>query len=176
MATVADYRSLPETGPRFELVEGRLFKLPSMDRYAHDIRNVIFFRASVYLDKHKSGVIYAAPLSVYLDEFNAYQPDILFVSNENKILTDEGVEGGPDFIVQILLPGTGPFEQPKRRVYARCGVNEYWFINPQKKTIKVYFLQRSAETPMAAYSNGDIINSPHFSGLKFSVSEIFKQQ
>ena len=35
--TVEDYRLLPETGPRYQLIEGDLFMAPAPDRFHQDI-------------------------------------------------------------------------------------------------------------------------------------------
>jgi hypothetical protein len=51
--------------------------------------------------------LFNAPFDVYLDEFNVFQPDIIIVLNERlEILTEEGAEGAPELVVEILSPKT----------------------------------------------------------------------
>lgn len=175
--TVEDYRMLPETGPRYQLVEGDLFMAPATNRFHQDISLNIVLLLGGYLEKRPIGKLYEAPFDVYLDQTNAHQPDIVFVSRANcHILTDAGVEGAPDFIVEILSPKTAFLDKKsKRKVYARSGVKELWFVDPDTRTIQVYFLDRDPERPAATYSEKDTFTSPHFPGLKIRGARIFKR-
>jgi Uma2 family endonuclease len=175
--TVEDYRLLPETGPRYQLIEGDLFMAPAPNRYHQDISGNIQFIIQSYLQKHPIGKLYDAPFDVYLDENNVHQPDLVFVSKKNySILTEAGAEGAPDFIVEILSAKTAHLDKkPKRRVYARCGVKELWLVDPETKVIHIYSLQKDAEHPAATWSKNDTFSSPHFPGLKFKGVRIFKR-
>jgi Uma2 family endonuclease len=175
--TIDDYRLMPETGPRYQLIEGDLFMAPAPNRYHQDISGNIQFMLAKYLEKHPIGKLYNAPFDVYLDEINAHQPDLVFIAKRNfSILTDAGVEGAPDFIVEILSPKTAHLDKkPKRRVYARAGVKELWIVDPDTKLIHVYYLQKNAERPSATHSEKDTFASPHFPGLKISVAKVFKR-
>ena len=175
--TVEDYRLLPEGGPRYQLIEGDLFMAPAPNRYHQDISRNITLLLGKYLEKHPIGKLYTAPFDVYFDDINVHQPDLVFVSNKNKsILTYAGAEGAPDFLVEILSPKTAELDKkPKRRVFARSGVNELWIIDPEAKVVRVYFLQKDAERPAATYSEKDTFSSPHFPGLKISGAKIFKR-
>jgi Uma2 family endonuclease len=176
--TVEDYRLLPENGPRYQLIEGDLYMAPAPNRYHQDISGNLFLLIGKYLEKHPIGKLYGAPLDVFFDEINAHQPDLLFVSKGNDILTEAGAEGAPDFIIEILSPKTATAsldKKSKRRVYARCGVKELWLLDPNTKLIWVYFLQKDPEHTAATYGEKDTFTSPHFPGLKFKGSRIFKR-
>jgi len=175
--TVEDYRQLPETGPRYQLIEGDLYMAPAPNRYHQDISLNITVMLANFLAKHRSGKLYEAPFDVYFDEFNAYQPDIIFVSKKNlEILTDAGAEGAPDFIVEILSPKTALLDKKhKRKVFARSGVKELWFVDPETRQVDIYFLQKDAEHPAATYSDKDTFTSPHFPGLNIKGATIFKR-
>jgi Uma2 family endonuclease len=175
--TVEDYRMLPETGPRYQLIEGELFMAPAPNRFHQDISLNIVLMLGGYLQKHPIGKLYEAPFDVYLDEFNVHQPDIVFIAKANyAILTDAGAEGAPDFIAEILSPKTAFLDKKaKRKVYARSGVKELWFVDPDTKTVHVYFLQDDADHPAATYAEKDTFSSPHFPGLKIRAAKIFKR-
>jgi Uma2 family endonuclease len=80
--TAEDYKNLPETGPRCQLVEGDLIAAPAPNRYHQDISRNLEFILCGYLKEHPIGKVYDAPFDVYLDDHNVFQPDILFVSKE----------------------------------------------------------------------------------------------
>jgi Uma2 family endonuclease len=175
--TVEDYRLLPETGPRYQLIEGDLFMAPAPNRFHQDIAlnvAVILYR---YLEKKPIGSVYTAPFDVYLDEINAVQPDVVFVAKGNEILTPQGAAGVPDFVVEVLSPKTAHLDKKsKRRVYARSGVTELWIIDPDAEKIHIYLLQKDAEKPAHTYNARDSFTSATFPGLKFKASAIFRAQ
>jgi Uma2 family endonuclease len=175
--TVHDYMGMPEGPPYFELVEGELFMSPPPLRVHQEIARNIVGIILAYLEKRPIGKLFFAPFGVFLTEINAYQRDIVFVSNERKsALTDEGLSGAPDFVVEILSPSTSSLDKgAKKKIYARCGVTELWLIDPKLKMIAVYHLGESAETPAATYSGKARFESDIFPGLKFSCAKVFEE-
>ena len=113
--TVENYKLLPETGPRYQLIQGDLYMAPAPNRFHQEISRNLQFELHSYLKRNPIGKIFDAPFDVYLDEINVFQPDILIVLNERLgILTEEGAEGAPELIRQLgkednlstdLLPG-----------------------------------------------------------------------
>ena len=177
LLTVEDYRSLPDAGPRYQLIEGELHLSPAPNRYHQTIAINLEFMLLKYLERQPIGRLYHAPFDVFLTEHDAYQPDVIFVKNENaEIFTHAGVEGAPDFVVEILSPSTAHLDKrAKRLVYARTGVKEMWLVDPEAKLIAVYHLQANAEQPVGTYSESDIFASIHFPGLSIRASDIFKR-
>jgi len=177
LLTVENYKILPETGPRYQLIEGDLCMAPAPNRYHQEISFNLEYVLRQYIEQHPIGKVYHAPFDVYLDEYNVFQPDVLFVSNERRqILTDAGAEGAPDFVVEILSPKTARLDRDnKRRVYATTGVRELWIITPEPRTIEVYLLGQDAANPAATYGAEDTFESALFPGLLFNAATIFAQ-
>jgi Uma2 family endonuclease len=91
-------------------------------------------------------------------------------------LADAGVEGTPDFVVEILSPSNAHLDKKaKLRVYARTGVKEFWMVDPETRLVHVYQLQNDAQRPAATYAEGDTFSSPHFPGLAIRGTEVFKR-
>jgi Uma2 family endonuclease len=177
MFTVEDYQLLPETGPRYQVVEGELCMAPAPNRYHQDISRNIEFLLLKYLEKYPRGKLYHAPFDVYLDKYNVFQPDILFVATERlAVLSDRGAEGAPNLVIEILSTRTADLDrETKRKVYARTGVEELWVIDPWEQTIGVYHLQKDATKPAAVHKAKNTFTSPQFPGLKISAAEILKR-
>ncbi len=175
LLTVENYKILPETGPRYQLIEGDLYMAPAPNRYHQDISRNLEWILMAYLEGRSMGKLYHAPFDVYLDGHNVFQPDILFVSRERlSILADAGAEGAPDFVVEILSPKTARLDRDnKRRVYATSGVRELWIIAPETRRIEVYLLEQDAANPVATYGESDTFVSAHFPGLSFNAAAIF---
>ena len=175
LVTVRDYLELPEGGPDYQLIGGHLYMSPPPNRYHQDVSRNLQFVLMKYLEKHPIGILYNAPFGVYLSDVDAFLPDLVFVSNKRKrILTDQGAEGAPDLVVEILSKSTARFDKgPKRDVYTRTGVQEYWVVDPVAKEIQVYELQKDAEVPRAIYRADQALESPLFPKLKIRLAKVF---
>src|ERR1700758_3205723 len=64
--TVEHYKNLPETGPRYQLIDGDLYMAPAPNRFHQEISRNLEFLLMKYLEKHPVGVLYHAPFDVYL--------------------------------------------------------------------------------------------------------------
>jgi Uma2 family endonuclease len=174
--TAEEYRQMPEGSPRYQLIEGELHMAPAPNRFHQGTSRNLGYIILRHLEKHPIGALYYAPFDVYLSAHDVYQPDIVFVSNARRhILTDDGCEGVPDFIVEILSDRTARLDKTlKRKTYAMHGVAELWLVDPKKKAIEIFRLQDDAEKPVKVHSANSIFTSPSFPGLKFRAAEIFR--
>jgi Uma2 family endonuclease len=50
--TVAEYRNLPETGPRYQLIEGDLYMAPALNRFHQDVSRNLMITLANYLSVH----------------------------------------------------------------------------------------------------------------------------
>ena len=175
--TAEDYRALPEGGQRYQLIEGDLYMAPAPNRFHQEISWKLTLIIGNYLETHPIGKAFSAPFDVYLDNDNVFQPDLVFVARENyRVLTDAGVEGVPDLVIEILSPGTAILDRnAKQRIYAQTGVKEMWLVDPETTTVAVYYLQQNAAQPAAIYSTADRFTTSFFPSLVFSVAEFFKR-
>ncbi len=72
----------------------------------------------MFVKKHQIGKVYDAPYDVVLGENNVFQPDIMFVSNENsKIITEKNITGAPDLIIEIFPLRPVTTTSPKRKKF-----------------------------------------------------------
>jgi Uma2 family endonuclease len=175
--TVEHYKNLPETGPRYQLIEGDLYMAPAPDRYHQDISRNLEFILLNYLKERPLGVLYDAPFDVYLSETDVFQPDIVVVFNANlSLLTDAGCEGPPDFVVEILSPRTRRLDlENKKRVYARLGVKELWIIDPEPREVLVYRFAENVSEPVERFDESGIGTSPLLPGLAIELKEVFRR-
>ena len=58
--TVAEYRNLPETGPRYQLIEGDLYMTPVPDRFHQDIIGQLYLVLANYLKRNPIGLLFLA--------------------------------------------------------------------------------------------------------------------
>jgi Uma2 family endonuclease len=139
--TATDLQDLPDDGKRYELLEGELAVSPAPTRKHQKVA----WRVVTFLDRAEAagfGVGYAAPFEVYFDEYDAAQPDVLFVRADRlDIVREDRIEGAPDLVVEILSPSTRRRDlRVKLHLYARFGVPFYWIIDADATTVQPYSL------------------------------------
>lgn len=131
-ATSEDYFNLEDDGFRYELIHGRLILVPSPIPEHQDISIILTTRIQNFLFDNPICKLYYAPLDVHIGD-EVYQPDILFISNDNKdLIIENHIIGPPDLIVEILSPSTAEKDfGVKFNDYEKYGVKEYWIVDPQ---------------------------------------------
>ena len=62
----------------------------------------------------------------------------------SKKLDGKRCNGAPDFIIEIVSPGT-PADDYIRKLYyyKNAGVREYWIVDPRRRTITVNFFEQN---------------------------------
>jgi Uma2 family endonuclease len=177
LLTVDDYRALPETGPRYQLVEGDLYMAPAPNRFHQDISRNLQFELHSYLKANPMGKLYDAPFDVYLDEHNVFQPDLIVVLNEHAdILTDAGVEGAPDFVVEILSPKTQRLDLVnKKRLYATRGVRELWIIDPERQIVSIHRFSEGGQESVSEVAESGTLTTPLLPGLRISTRLLYER-
>jgi Uma2 family endonuclease len=174
--TYEQYRNLPETGPRYQLIDGELILSPSPNRRHQEIVARIFVAIFNFLKTHRIGEVYIAPLDVILSNWDAPQPDIIYVCEARKsILVPEGISGAPDLCVEVLSPSSRRLDLGKKRaLYARHGVKEYWIVDPEKNTVDVYHLDRDPASPVEKLDAGVTLKTDLLPGFSLSLREVFE--
>lgn len=172
--TYEDYLQLPED-KRYELMEGEFYMVPSPTWAHQTISKKLFRILDDFITDHGLGEIRYAPLDVVLSEVDVVQPDVLFVSKErSRIISEKNIQGSPDLVVEILSPATAEKDKGlKRKLYAKYGVNEYWLVDPDKKSIEVLTLGEAGFETAGIYGKGEALASRLLRGLRLKLEEVF---
>jgi Uma2 family endonuclease len=177
--TYEDYLLFPEDGKRHELIDGEHYVTPTPVRKHQAISGNVFGLIWSYLQEHPIGRVYAAPFDVILSKHDVVEPDLLFISRERsqKIETSPWVKGAPNLVVEIGSPSTRKRDETiKRRLYERFGVQEYWIVDPDIDSVKVFRrandrYERAAELLL---ENDDVLTTPLLPGLELRLTKIFE--
>ena len=177
--TYDDYVLFPEDGKRHELIDGEHYVTPSPGRKHQAIAWNLTVMIGSWLKQNPIGRAFAAPFDVVFSQFDVVEPDLLYIAGarQDEVLTPAHVRGAPDLVVEIGSPGTRRRDETiKRRLYERFAVAEYWVIDPELYTIKVY--RRSGEEYVRAaeltIAQGASLSTPLLSGLDMPLAEIFQ--
>lgn len=175
--TYEDLQYFPDDGKRREIIDGELYVTPSPNTKHQIVSMNLSWRLSAYLKEHPLGMIFAAPLDTVLSDFDVVEPDLLYISRERKdVLTDKNVQGAPDLVIEILSPSTRRTdEMVKRRLYDRFAVREYWVVDPDLDSIKIYRRIGEALARVAELSveNGDTLTTPLLPDFDVTLSDVF---
>lgn len=138
--TIEDIYALPE-GTRAELIDGQIYYMALPTRRHQDIVGALYRKIADYIDsKRDSCKTYVSPFAVFLNENdkNYVEPDISVICDPNK-LNDKGCTGAPDWIIEIVSPGSRRMDYfTKLFKYRTAGVREYWIVDPIKNFVIVY--------------------------------------
>ena len=138
--TIKDIYSLPD-GERAELIDGKIYYMAPPGRNHQRISIFLSRVIGNYIEENGGKCeIYAAPFAVFLDEndINYLEPDISVICDTSK-LDEKGCHGAPDWIIEIVSPGSKPRDyMTKLFKYRMAGVREYWIVDPEKQRVMVY--------------------------------------
>ncbi len=89
------------------------------------------------------GRVFSAPLDVELAPNRVVQPDVLVLLNKNlEKIAARRIVGAPDLVVEVASPGTAAYDRlNKFEAYAQAGVDEYWIVHPEMRTVEFLLLQ-----------------------------------
>lgn len=173
--TYEDYCALPNDGRRYEILEGELAVTPSPSRAHQRASGNLFVILHHHVRERKLGEVFPAPFDVILEKTSIVVPDLLFVAQGRfEIVTDRGVEGSPDLIVEVISPGTARRDRvEKAQLYARHGVRHYWLVDPDARTIEAFELAEG-QYRRTVHLTGDTMFAPSlFPGLTISLRSLW---
>lgn len=169
--TIDDIYNLPD-GTRAELIDGQIYYMAPPSRRHQRIARKLFTSISQYIDSKKGSCeVYIAPFAVFLNTNDAkyIEPDICVICDSNK-LTDNGCTGAPDWIIEVVSPGSRRMDYfIKLFKYRSAGVREYWIVDPEKNRITVWNFETD-DTDEFAFS--DQVKAGIYTDLTIDFSQI----
>lgn len=169
---------------RVELIRGRLFPMSPAPNVAHQrILGNLYVPMWHFFQAHTCQV-FMAPFDVRLplnkeekQSTTVVQPDICVVCDPQKI-DQQGCNGAPDLVVEILSPGNSKREmREKFQIYEEAGVREYWLVYPLDEEVRVYVLNELGKfVGLAPVIVDDVMQSTIFPGLQIDLKQVFEQK
>ncbi|MBN8620566.1 MAG: Uma2 family endonuclease [Anaerolineae bacterium] len=171
-----DYYQLPEYAAHdlIQLIEGEVvIAVPPIPKHQSAVAETLFLLMTC--SRTLGGKAYSAPIEVYLDEFNIYQPDVLYIAPQSRCIVEEKrLVGPPDLVVEVLSPSTAKLDREKKfRAYQKHGVREYWIIDPVNAYLEVWVLQNEIFTKLGTFTPDDTFESPVLNQYQVTLSAIF---
>jgi len=90
------------------------------------------------------GLVQESSAGFDLPTGDTLEPDVTLIST-GRLAAGPKPEHGqflaivPDLVVEILSPSTARRDRvEKKRIYARCGVEEYWLVDPRRREVAIF--------------------------------------
>ena len=181
--TVDDLLALPEDGWQYELVEGRLVRMPPSGYRASRIAGRLYAAVLAFVDAHALGAV--TPPDGGYDLGPAGQkdttlaPDVAFVRADRlpphaTFDEDKAVPFAPDLAAEVASPHQyRPGMAKKAQRYLAAGTQLVWIIWPKPREVDVW---RPGDTqPSQTLSARETLDgSPVLPGFTYPVGDLFK--
>lgn len=156
--TINDIYDLPD-GTRAELIDGQIYYTAPPSTKHQRILSFLHLEIGNYIRSNGGTCeVFLAPFAVFLCASKYLEPDISVICDKS-ILDENGCKGAPDWIIEIVSPGSRAMDYyTKLSLYREAGVREYWIVDPMKQTILVYDMEQAAAPTIYSFSDTIKVN------------------
>jgi Uma2 family endonuclease len=177
--TVADLERIePVDGERYEIIDGELHvsKQPSLEHQG--ICLSLGGLLEVWSRETGRGYATTAPGVIFSVE-SAVAPDLAWVSFE-RVRAGKDRAGhltvAPELMIEVLSPGRDNERRDreiKMALYAREGVQEYWIVDWQRRTVEVYRRAGNALELGLTLGGEDVLETSLLPGFRVPLPRIW---
>jgi Uma2 family endonuclease len=178
--TIRDLDAMPDDGgwTRHEIIDGELFVTRSPHIRHQGAAGKLHVRLENWSEKTGLGSAFEVP-GVIFTPTDAVIPDVVWISRDR--LANGIDEAGhlivaPELIVEVLSPGALNEQRDKEvklKLYSLHGVQEYWIVNWQQKTLAIYRRTETQLKLVATLLDADTLASPLLPEFSASIAQIF---
>jgi Uma2 family endonuclease len=176
LVTADELMRMPDDGYSYELVNGRLIRMPKPGAL-HGVVGTRLFSALIRIvEGNDLGMVFPQDTGFKLtdDPDTVRAPDLAFVSRDKVVLTGfpEGFwPGAPDLAVEERSPHDSMRDLiEKAREYLRCGSRIVWIIDPRKQQVTVF---RPGHEPVTLGRTDVLSGSDVVPGFQLPVARLF---
>lgn len=177
LLTNKDLECLPDDGNRYELIEGELYVSTAPDLIHQRALGKLHLFFGGFLLANPIGEILLGP-GVILSDFDGVIPDLVYLSKERRdeIAGGARILGAPNLVIEILSPGMQNAERDRKfklKLYRKCGVEEYWIVDPRERAIEVYRIEGGGLKLFTTFVSDEVVTTPLLPGFSCAVKELF---
>src|SRR5581483_3314201 len=134
--TYEDFCALVRDGEKADLIDGVIHMASPDNTIAGDIFSWLITLMFDYVELFDLGKVFGSRIACKLSEYNAPEPDILFIRKKHKKRILRGrIDGAPGIAVEIVSPDSVERDyELKLPLYEKYGVEEYWIVDEVNRT------------------------------------------
>lgn len=183
--TAGDLARLPESGRGYELVEGRLVRMPPTGGWHGRISMDLGTALNNYVKAHQAGMVLGAETGFLVSRPGApdtvLAPDVAFVARDRLPNADDPMLSGywrlvPDLVIEVASPTQyGPEMAEKAKQWLLAGAQLAWIVWPAAKRVDVW-RQGKDDAPTATLGAGDTLDGqalPALAGFSIALADLF---
>ncbi len=166
-------------GDRHEIIDGELF-VSTQPHINHQIVcGYIFARLLSWSGISGLGIPVLSPGVIFRSD-TAVAPDVVWLSHERFARAshpDGKLHLAPELMVEVVSPGGTNSQrdrETKRRLYGREGVQEYWIVDWQDRSVQVYRRDDEQLVLATTVTQHDVLQSPLLPGFEVPVAQFFR--
>lgn len=168
-----DLIQLPVDGRRYELAEGELYVTPAPSPRHQWVSKQLQRQLESHFEGRHLGRVFDAPIDVILAPGDAFQPDLVVVTDAS-LITSRAIEGAPTLVVEILSESSVAYDRlTKSRRYAAHGVPHFWIVDIAHATIECYRNDSGTYAIVARVSDSTTFEHPDFPGLSVTTGPLW---
>jgi len=136
--TAEEFCELVGEDQKANLIGGVIY-MDSPASFTHEqLFGFLYVLLRTFVNRRQLGFVLGSRTAVRLSDYDAPEPDILFVAADRaEIIHENFIAGAPDLAVEIVSPSSRDLDLgPKRDLYRKAGVREYWLVDPYRQRIQ----------------------------------------
>jgi len=135
--TVEEMWRLPDTGDRYEVIDGVLFVTPSPSDEHQDAVFILAHQLRSFLDESRVGWVRMAPADVRFARDRGVQPDVYVAP----LVAGRRPKGWQQIrhlllAVEVLSPSTAEYDREEKRRLYQQHADEYWIVDLDARRIE----------------------------------------
>ena len=158
--TFEQYLEISEEG-KFEFVAGNVIPVEPPSEEHNALSGYLYHVTGVYVEETENGRVMGDNYTQQLGPETNRIPDVSFFRKDSlgKIQHLHS-EGGADLIIEVLSPSTRRIDRGEKFYeYEAAGVEEYWMVDPERKTAEFYRLTDGRYIPVLPDAEGRVHSS-----------------
>ncbi len=177
--TRSDLELLPDNGSRYEIIDGDLYVTHAPHWNHQRVITRLCHALTGWSLENNCGEVITTPGFIFSDEDNVI-PDLIWMSDARRdaCLDASGhCTEASELVVEVLSQTSKDIKrdrQVKLKLYSRVGVQEYWIVDWQQKTVEIYRRSQARLVLEFTLFAEDDLTSPLFAGFSLKVASIFE--
>ncbi|NEO37175.1 MAG: Uma2 family endonuclease [Moorea sp. SIOASIH] len=173
LLTLEEFLAMPSTDVTYELVEGVAVPKMSPKRFHARVTGALYTLLDQWCqEKGEVNPEWAIVLQRHGQDWVPV-PDLIYISVQrlpSEVIEDEACPVPPELAIEIISPGQ-TFGQlaEKATDYLEAGVLRVWVVDPQARSITVFY----PDAPPRTYTKAALITDSLFEGLELTPQQVF---
>jgi Uma2 family endonuclease len=163
----------------YELLNGSIVMSPPAGWPHGNVEAKIVYHLVASARPYQLGEVFGSSTGYRLPSGDTVEPDVSFISSA-RLQAGPAPQRGkflqivPSLVVEILSTPTAARDRTaKKTIYESNGVEEYWIVDTDRRTITVFHLTVGRYGSPLTFGSGEQLTSVALPQLTFAVSEIF---